>query len=94
MIFINMMYSCLYKNGVVNNEIDAYLLGFLYADGCVTNKYKGVYKSISISLSIKDKSFLEQIAKYFGVNIKGDVYGYSYFNGYELKMIDKKLDYL
>lgn len=49
------------------NEIDsedkAYILGFIYADGCVRNSYKRKYFDIELKLS--DRQILEDISKFF-----------------------------
>lgn len=65
MTIVIVMDDELFENGIVNNETDAYLLGFLYADGYITRLYKGIYKSVGITLSIKDAAYLKKIARYF-----------------------------
>lgn len=60
----------LYKNCQIETEADAYILGFLYADGFITSKYKDAYKAVGITLSRKDKKFLITISKYFGCEVK------------------------
>ncbi len=60
----------LFLNSKINNEIDAFLLGFLYADGFVTGKYKGQYKALGVTLSKKDESFLCKIASLLETSVK------------------------
>lgn len=61
----------LFKNCKVNNEIDAYLLGFFYADGFVTSKVNGKYYIFGITLSGKDGEFLDKLADILlGVEVK------------------------
>src|ERR1035437_5841324 len=59
------MMPTLYENGKVNNEIEAYLLGFFYADGYIAHEHdkKRKHHIFGITLSYKDKSFLNKIAK-------------------------------
>ena len=45
----------LFQDKQVSNELEAYLLGFFYADGCVHNN------TFSIALAGKDKDFLQWI---------------------------------
>ena len=45
----------LFQDKQVSNELEAYLLGFFYADGCVHNN------TFSIALAEKDKDFLQWI---------------------------------
>ena len=62
----------LYENGKVNNEIEAYLLGFFYADGYIA--YKGKERKnhhmFGITLSYKDRIFLNKIAKLLSTKTK------------------------
>ena len=34
---------------VVTNEVEAYLLGFIYADGCITQYQYGKYRALQIT---------------------------------------------
>jgi hypothetical protein len=68
----------LFENCKVNNEVDAYLLGFIYADGSLTNKVKDKHYSLTIGLSKKDElhllnlnRFLNGKIRYLSSNIKG-----------------------
>ena len=74
----------LFENGTVNNELDAYLLGFLYADGYITRLYKGVYNSVGVTLSVKDEAYLKIIACYFHSKI---TYSYTSVNGNRYKCV-------
>jgi hypothetical protein len=60
----------LFKNNIANNDLEAYLLGFIYADGYITSKRNGKYYILGISLSIKDIDILKDIAKIFNKEIK------------------------
>ena len=73
----------LYENNKVNNEIDAYLLGFFYADGFITgrNKKNGKYYVFGITLSSKDKDFLNEIAKILETKTK-DAFSKRYDKSY------------
>ena len=59
----------MFDNNQVSNQTEAYLLGFLYADGYVTGEVKGRYYVLGISLSQKDASFLEAINTHLHGNI-------------------------
>jgi hypothetical protein len=57
----------------VENETEAYILGFLYADGTIIRngkKNKKTYKTINITLAEKDKEILFDINKFLKGNIK------------------------
>lgn len=54
----------LFENCKVNNEIDAYLLGFIYADGCITQKVNNKHYQLTINLSKKDESHLLILNKF------------------------------
>jgi intein/homing endonuclease len=45
----------------VCNELEAYLIGFFYADGCVSKFESGAYRTFSITLSEKDQDYLQWI---------------------------------
>lgn len=74
----------LFKN--IETEYDAYWLGFLYADGNVSNKEN----KIELSLSMCDYSHIEKFKKYVGLNNKicfrekQQAYRFS-FRSYEIK---------
>lgn len=51
----------LFQGDKVKNELEAYLLGFFYADGCVAKFEYGCYRIFSISISEKDKDYLQWI---------------------------------
>ena len=54
---------------IIDSEEKAYWLGFIYADGSISNK-KRKQKSIAIGLSNKDGEHLEKFAKIFNQNVK------------------------
>lgn len=56
----------LFENNTVINEHEAYILGFLYADGCISNNVKGKYYSLVLTLSDKDEQILQDIGSSFG----------------------------
>lgn len=60
----------MYNSDIIKDEQEAYWLGFLYADGFITNKYKDYYTLVGITLSKKDKSHLEKIAAIFNKKLK------------------------
>lgn len=47
------------------NEKESYLLGFLYADGCITSEKNGRFYQLQIALAEKDKNFLQSICEIF-----------------------------
>ena len=49
----------------VENEQEAYLLGFLYADGSINTFASGKYRALTIALQEKDQSFLQNICDIF-----------------------------
>lgn len=51
----------LFQGNQVANELEAYLLGFFYADGCVSKLSHGSYRMFSISLAEKDRDYLQWI---------------------------------
>lgn len=57
------MMSCnLFQENKVTNELEAYLLGFFYADGCVSKYQNNAYRCFSVVLAQKDVDFLQWIA--------------------------------
>lgn len=52
----------LFQGSQVANELEAYLLGFFYADGCVSGFSSGKYRVFSIALAEKDKEYLQWMA--------------------------------
>ena len=55
----------MFESHQVQNELEAYLLGFLYADGYVTGEYHGRYYLLGIGLKAEDKDFLQWICDEF-----------------------------
>ncbi|MCK9429156.1 MAG: hypothetical protein M0R17_04070 [Candidatus Omnitrophica bacterium] len=53
----------MFENGITT-EIEAYILGFLYADGFVTNKVENKYYMTGITLKYDDHELLEELTKY------------------------------
>lgn len=65
-----MLMDCdLFQDKQIVNELEAYLLGFFYADGCVCNSKEGRYKVFSIALAEKDKNFLQWIADIINITL-------------------------
>jgi len=50
---------------IIDSEVKAYLLGFIYADGCVWFSKDSRNRQFKIRLSIKDKDHLIKIGRYF-----------------------------
>ena len=71
----------LFENDQAQNELEAYLLGFFYADGSITGKVKDKYYLLSISQSYSHKDFLQKICDILNFHLEKD---------YKLKE-DKKL---
>ncbi len=59
----------LFKNSKINNEIDAYLFGLIYADGYLTGKRYNKYYTLGITLSSKDEEHLKTINQYISGKI-------------------------
>lgn len=59
----------LFKNSKINNEIDAYIFGLIYADGYLTGKRYNKYYTLGITLSSKDEEYLKNINKYISGKI-------------------------
>lgn len=59
----------MFDNPQVQNEIEAYLLGLLYADGCIEGKRYEKYYTLGITLSEKDKIFLQKILNIFNTEL-------------------------
>jgi len=71
----------------IDNEISAYWLGFILADGCVMN-YNNI-KRMSIHLSINDKNHLEKLGRVLNKNITVDYkYNSVFLNIYGDKVFD------
>lgn len=76
----------------IDTEEKAYILGYLYADGCVYYRKKGNHeeKSLSLKCSKNDKEILEFIIKELKSNhkISEDSNGYIGFKIYDNKIFD------
>lgn len=68
----------------VKNEQEAYLLGFLYADGSIHNFSCGKYRVLSIALQEKDQLFLQKICDIFNKELNKE---------YHLKYYEKTKSY-
>ena len=69
----------LFENCKVNNEIDAYLLGFIYADGSITQESNNKHYKLSINLSKKDESHLLKLNEILNgkiINLSSKIKGY------------------
>lgn len=53
----------------VQTQIEAYLIGFLYADGYITNFTYNKWRALGISLQERDKDFLQNICDIFNSNL-------------------------
>ena len=62
----------IFQDKQVKNELEAYLLGFFYADGCVCGFRNGCYRVFSIALAEKDKDFLQWIADVINKNLNSN----------------------
>lgn len=60
------MYKVDYDFSKVSNEIEAYILGFIYADGYILDS---PHNRLGIMLSVKDKKLLERIGNYISKDI-------------------------
>lgn len=63
----------LFKNSKINNEIDAYLFGLIYADGYITGKRYDRYYTLGITFSSKDEIHLHEINKHLHGNISNSI---------------------
>lgn len=52
----------LFQGNQVSNELEAYLIGFFYADGCVSKFEHDAYRTFRVTLSEKDRDYLQWIA--------------------------------
>lgn len=70
----------------IDTEEKAYILGFIYGDGCITNK-----NYTTLAIAVKDKDILEFIKK--ALNYSGPVRRYDKNKGYiySLRITNKKL---
>lgn len=83
----------------INTEEKAYWLGFIVADGCITEKIsfnkKTSNKQLQISLAIKDKQHLEKFKaalEYSGdIKIRKKSSGYANFEGCSIVICSNKL---
>jgi|GEM_PF-2915142 len=64
----------------VENEIEAYLLGYIYADGCISQYQSNKFRQLSFGISNKDIKFLQKIA---------DIFNQYLDKNYIIKYIDK-----
>lgn len=55
----------MFTSPTIETEVESYILGFLYADGFVTNRVNGKYYSVGATVSRKDDQILEDIARCF-----------------------------
>lgn len=64
----------MFENDKVSSPLEAYLLGFIYADGFVSyarpnKECKDIYYALGIGLSIKDRKFLQDITDIFNIDL-------------------------
>ena len=74
----------LFQGSQVSNELEAYLIGFFYADGCVTEFKYGAYRLFTISLAEKDKEYLQWMT---------DTINQHLHTNYKLRYLDKTKSY-
>jgi LAGLIDADG-like domain len=55
----------IFIDNTVSNEVEAYTLGFLYADGFVTSNKKGRYYVVGSTVSLNDEQIILDISKFF-----------------------------
>lgn len=55
----------MFLNETVSDEVEAYILGFLYADGYVTSKVKDKYYVVATTVSIRDEQIVIDMSRYF-----------------------------
>lgn len=55
----------IFQNNQASNEVEAYILGFLYADGFVTSRVKDRYYLVGATVALKDEQIIIQMSKYF-----------------------------
>lgn len=72
--------NSLFHGNKVESEIEAYLLGLFYADGCVAKFENNAYRIFRIAFSEKDKDFLQKII---------DIVNEKLCTQYSIKRIDK-----
>lgn len=76
----------LFREKQVTNQVEAYLLGFIYADGTIlfSSANKARYSTMKIDLAVKDEDFLLRLNEY----LRGHVSYHSvYLNGKEFKQV-------
>lgn len=75
----------MFLNEEVVSKEESYILGFLYADGCISGKKNEKYYTIKIVQKESEKEFIQSIADWFNINLKKD---------YKLKYIKKTNSYM
>lgn len=68
----------------VNTEQEAYIIGILYADGCVTQLRCGKYRIMQLSFEEKDRDLLQKIV---------DIFNKSFNKSYVIKYLSKPRQY-
>jgi len=84
----------MFENEKVANEVEAYILGFLYADGFVTGRKKEKHYVIGSTVSINDEQIILDISKYFSnstVKYKNNNCQTGNFDTISLQICDVKL---
>lgn len=82
----------LFNDKIIKTEIEAYLLGFIYADGYITGKKKDKYYTFGITLSEKDENFLLLLNEFIDGSVKRvkQKCQTGYFNSVRLTKCDVK----
>ena len=84
----------MYQNDKVCNEQEAYILGFLYADGFVTCERNGKYYVIGSTVSLKDEQIIIDISNHFNnakIKYKNQNCQTGNFDAISLQICDVKL---
>ena len=74
----------MFDNNQVSNELESYLLGFFYADGCISKYECNSYRMFFVALSEKDKQYLQWMT---------DIINKSLGTSYELKYVKQNKSY-
>ena len=84
----------MYQKDKVCNEQEAYILGFLYADGFITGERNGNYYMVGSTVSLKDEQIIVDISKHFDnskIKLKNQNCQTGSFNAISLQICDVKL---
>lgn len=89
----------MFLHNTAQDETEAYILGFLYADGFLTNKVKDKYYQLGCNLAEKDAQHLRKIARFFdrevklsNSKVKGISYGTAEFGLGDVRLIERLIN--